>query len=78
MLTNSNFDKYVLVISDESGDEDDNVIDYYHDDAVESTMPVDEQGQQHFNRIKIAQIVTFQVINVDMDFVMKWKFLNEQ
>ena len=33
--------KYVLVIDNECGDEDDDVIDYHH--AVESKMPVDEQ-----------------------------------
>ena len=28
--------KYVLVINDESGNEADDVIDYHHDDAIES------------------------------------------
>ena len=35
--------KYVLVIDGESGDEDDDVIDYHHDnDAFEGKMPVDK------------------------------------
>ena len=34
---------YVLVIDNESGDEDDNVIGYHHDDAVGSRMPFDEE-----------------------------------
>ena len=44
----------VLVIDDERGNENDDIVDYHHDDAVESKMPVDEQWQQHFNQIKIA------------------------
>jgi len=44
--------KYVLLIDNESGHEDDDVIDYHHDDAMESKTPVDEQRKQHFHNIK--------------------------
>ena len=51
-LINTKF-KYVLVIDNESGDEDDDAIDYnQNDDAVASKMPVHEQEQQNFNKTK--------------------------